>query len=48
MDNNVVEELYHAKLMDKSTTRGFIRLSERGVGAVLFGLKDADKISELL
>jgi len=48
LDNKVVEELYHAKLLDKSTTKGFIRLSERGVGAVLFGLKDADKISELL
>jgi len=48
LDNNAVEELYRAKLVDKSTTKGFIRLSERGVGAVLFGLKDADKISELL
>jgi hypothetical protein len=48
LDNNSVEELYRAKLVDKSTTNGFIRLSERGVGAVLFGLKDADKISELL
>ena len=48
LDNNAVEELYRAKLVDKSTTKGFICLSERGVGAVLFGLKDADKIYELL
>lgn len=48
LDNNAVDELYRAKLVDKSTTKGFIRLSEHGVGAVLFGLKDADKISELL
>jgi hypothetical protein len=48
LDNNAVEELYRAKLVDKSTTRGFIRLSERGVGAVLFGLQDADKISDML
>jgi hypothetical protein len=48
LDNNVVEELYRAKLVDESTTKGFIRLSERGVGAVLFGLKNSDKISELL
>jgi hypothetical protein len=48
LDNNAVEELYRAKLVDKSTTRGFIHLSERGVGAVLFGLQDADKISDML
>ena len=48
LDNNAVEELYHAKLVDKSTTMGFIRLSERGVGVVLFGLKNADKISDML
>jgi hypothetical protein len=48
LDNDVVEELYRAKLVDKSTTKGFIRLSERGVGAVLFGLQNADKISEFL
>jgi hypothetical protein len=48
LDNNAVEELYRAKLVDKSTTKGFIRISERGVGAVLFGLKNADKIYELL
>jgi ribose 5-phosphate isomerase RpiB len=48
LDYNAVEELYHAKLVDKSTTKGFIRLSERGVGAVLFGFRNADKISELL
>jgi hypothetical protein len=48
LDKNAVEELYRAKLVDKSQTKGFIRLSERGVGAVLFGLQNADKIYELL
>ena len=48
LDKNAVDELYHAKLVDKSVSKGFVRLSERGVGAVLFGLQNADKISELL
>ena len=48
LDKNAVNELYHAKLVEKSVPKGFIRLSERGVGAVLFGLQKADKISELL
>jgi hypothetical protein len=48
LDNNAVEELYRAKLVDKSTTKGFVRLSERGVGAVLFGMQNADKISDML
>ena len=48
LDYNAVEELYREKLVDKSTTKGFIRLSARGVGAVLLGIQNADKIFELL
>ncbi len=48
LDKNAVDELYLGKLVDKSVSKGFVRLSERGVGAVLFGLQNADKISELL
>ncbi|AKB68249.1 hypothetical protein MSMAL_1706 [Methanosarcina mazei LYC] len=48
LDKNAVDELYRAKLVNKSVPKGFVRLSERGVGAVLFGLQNADKISELL
>ena len=48
LDKNAVSELYRAKLVDKSVSKGFVRLSERGVGAVLLGLQNADKISELL
>ena len=48
LDKNAVDELYRAKLVDKSMSKGFVRLSEYGVGAVLFGLQNADKISELL
>jgi hypothetical protein len=48
LDKNAVDELYSAKLVDKSVSKGFVRLSERGVGAVLFGLQKADKISDLL
>jgi hypothetical protein len=48
LDENAVERLYHAQLVDKSITPGFIRLSERGVGTVLFGFQKADKIFELL
>ena len=48
LDKNAVERLYRAKLIDKSIPSGFIRLSERGVGAVLFGLHNADKVSELI
>jgi hypothetical protein len=48
LDKNAVDELYHAKLVDKSVSKGFVRLSERGVGAVLFGLQNADKISDML
>ncbi|MDD3248630.1 MAG: hypothetical protein PHF18_17515 [Methanosarcina sp.] len=48
LDKNAVEELHRAKLVDKSVSKGFVRLSERGVGAALFGLQNADKIYELL
>ncbi len=48
LDKNAVDELYRAKLIDKSVSKEYIRLSERGVGAVLFGLRNADKISDLL
>jgi hypothetical protein len=48
LDKNAVEELCRAKLVDKSVSKGFVRLSERGVGAVLFGLQNADKIYDLL
>lgn len=48
LDKNAVDELYRAKLVDKSVSKGFVRLSERGVGAILLGLQNADKISELL
>ncbi|WP_156148079.1 hypothetical protein [Methanosarcina sp. WWM596] len=48
LDKNAIDELYRAKLVDKSVSKGFVRLSERGVGAVLLGLQNADRISELL
>jgi len=48
LDKNIVDELYHAKLVDKNVSQGLVRLSERGVGAVLFGLQSADKISDML
>ena len=48
LDKIAVEELYHAKLVDKSVSQRFVRLSERGVGAVLFGIQNADKITEML
>jgi hypothetical protein len=48
LDKNAVDELYRAKLVDKSVSKELVRLSERGVGAVLFGLQKADKIFELL
>ena len=48
LDTNAIEELYRAKLVEKSVSKGFVRLSERGVGAALFGIKNADKIYELL
>ncbi|KKG07020.1 hypothetical protein [Methanosarcina mazei] len=48
LDKNAVNELYRAKFVDKSIPKRFVRLSERGVGAVLFGLHNADKISEFL
>ena len=49
LDENAVERLYRSKLVEKNiSSPGFIRLSERGVGTVLFGLYDAEKIKELL
>jgi hypothetical protein len=48
LDKNAVDKLYRAKLVDKSVSKGFVRLSERGVGALLFGLQNTDKIYELL
>lgn len=48
LDKNAVDELYRAKLLDKCISKRLVRLSERGVGVVIFGFKNADKISELL
>ena len=49
LDENAVERLYSAKLVEKSVfSPGFIRLSEHGVGAVLFGIHNAERITELL
>ena len=49
LDENAVERLYRSKLVEKNiSSPGFIRLSERGVGTVLFGPFDAEKIKELL
>jgi len=49
LDENAVERLHIAKLVDKNiSSPGFIRLSERGVGTVLFGFCNAEKITELL
>ncbi len=49
LDENAVERLYSAKLVEKSVLLpGFIRLSEHGVGAVLFGIHNAERITELL
>jgi hypothetical protein len=49
LDGNAVERLCRAKLVERNTSSpGFIRLSERGVGTVLFGLYNAEKIKTLL
>jgi hypothetical protein len=49
LDEIAVERLYRSQLVDKSSLSPiFIRLSERGVGTVLFGFQKADKILELL
>jgi hypothetical protein len=49
LDENAVERLYRAKLVEKSIlSPGFIRLSEHGVGTVLFGFYNAERITELL
>lgn len=49
LDENAVERLYLAKLVERNTSSPwFIRLSELGVGTVLFGFYNAEKIKELL
>jgi hypothetical protein len=49
LDENAVDRLYRAQLVDKSIMSPvFIRLSERGVGTVLFGFQNADEIFKLL
>ena len=49
LDENAVERLYRSKLVEKNiSSPGFIRLSERGVGTVLFGFQNADEIFQLL
>ena len=49
LDENAVERLYSAKLVERNTSSpSFIRLSELGVGTVLFGFYNAEKIKELL
>ena len=48
LDKDTIDELYRLKLIEKSSSKGFVRLSELGVGTVLFGFKDTDKIAELL
>jgi hypothetical protein len=49
LDEIAVERLYRAQLVDKSSLSPiFIRLSELGVGTVLFGFQNADEIFELL
>ena len=49
LDENAVERLYRAKLVERNTSSpGFICLSELGVGTVLFGFYNAERIKELL
>ena len=48
LDNITVDILYHTGLIQKNIFEGLVRLSECGVGAVLFGLQNAEKISDLL
>ena len=49
LDEIAVERLCRAQLVDKSILSPvFIRLSERGVGTVLFGFQEADKVFELI
>jgi hypothetical protein len=49
LDEIAVERLYRAQLVDKSSLSPvFIRLSDRGVGTVLFGFQNADEIFKLL
>lgn len=48
LDKKAVDELHRVNLIDKSIPPGFIRLSELGVGTVLFGFEKADNIAKLL
>ena len=48
LDKTALNVLYHAGLVDKSVSDGLVRLSERGVGTVLLGLQNAEKISDML
>ena len=49
LDENAVKGLYRAKLLERNTSSPeFIRLSECGVGIVLFGFHNAEEITELL
>ena len=49
LDKNAVERLCRAKLVERNASSPrFIRLSELGVGTVLFGFYNAEKIRELL
>ena len=49
LDENAVKGLYRAKLLERNTSSPeFIRLSECGVGTVLFGFHNAEEITELL
>jgi hypothetical protein len=49
LDENAVDRLYRARLIEKSIlSPAFIQLSELGVGTVLFGFQNAEKIFELV
>jgi hypothetical protein len=48
LDEIAVEELYRTGLVQKNIFEGLVRLSERGVGAVLFGMQNAEKIYDML
>jgi hypothetical protein len=48
LDTIAVDELYRAGLVQKNIFEGLVRISERGVGAVLFGMQNAEKINDML
>jgi len=48
LDNIALDILYHSGLVEKNIYEGLVRLSERGVSAVLFGLQNEEKISDML